>query len=268
MELLISTNMYTAENVRKVLAYLRPFEYKTGVELFPMFHKTEYEEVLQECLPELTRVPVSFHGPYYGAEHSAPYGTEKYRNTMSMFRKTLEYGRYLNCRYLVFHHNNRRVEFENREEMIRNSCKNFRTAEELCGKYRIPLLVENAGVKSNGNMLFDQDEFVELCKREKYQVLIDIGHAHANGWNLSQVMETLRDQIAAYHLHNNDGIHDSHQRIHNGTLDFGRFAEDCRAFTPDADLVLEYSLAVSDDTEGIMEDIRELQERMIRTDGK
>ena len=293
MALLISTNMYTAEDFRRVLPYLKKFNYEVGVEVFPMFHKTEYEEILQECLPELLKVPISFHGPYYGAEHSIQKPDEKdcgngdqadeefpknkaekgdlenkteegllankagrYKRTMSMMQKTIEYGRYLKSRYLVYHHNNCHVFPENKEEMIRISCENFRKIEKMAKN--TPVVVENAGVLQRDNMLFDQDEFVELCKRENYKVLIDIGHAHANGWELGKVMEDLQDRIVAYHLHNNDGIHDSHRRIHDGTLDFGKFLSDYKRLTYGADLVLEYSLEVKDDVEGIEEDVGEL----------
>ena len=108
---------------------------------------------------------------------------------------------------------------ERREEMIRVSRENYREIAELFKPHQIPVVVENAGVLDRGNMLFDQDAFIQLCREEHYPVLIDIGHAYANGWDLAQTMEALKDQIVAYHLHNNDGVHDSHQRIFHGTLD-------------------------------------------------
>ena len=85
-----------------------------------------------------------------------------------------------------------------------------------------------------------------------------MGHANANGWDLRKVMEELKDRIQAYHLHNNDGIHDGHQRIHNGTLDFEKFLNDCEELTPGVDFVMEYSVEVADDVEGIKKDIKEL----------
>lgn len=258
MALLLSTNMYTAEDVKEVLAYLRPFKYEVGVELFPMFHEDGYEEILKGCLPELKKVPISFHGPYYQAEHSAKKGTPEYEVTMNLVRKTLEYCDALSSRYLVFHHNNCKVVLEKKEEMVQTACENFREMKSLCEQHKMSILVENAGVKSNGNMLLNQKEFIDLCKKEQYQVLIDIGHAHANGWNLRAVMEELQDQIQAYHLHNNDGVHDCHQRIYHGTLDFKRFLNDCRELTPGADFVMEYCLEVAEDVEGIKKDIKEL----------
>ena len=142
--------------------------------------------------------------------------------------------------------------------MIRVSCENYREMEQLCQQHKMAVLVENAGVKSNGNMLLDQEKFIALCKKEQYQVLIDIGHANANGWDLRCVMEELRDQIRAYHLHNNDGIHDSHRRIHDGTLDFDAFLRTVRDIGRPVDLVVEYAAQVEPDEAGIRADLEEL----------
>ncbi len=260
MALLISTNMYRAEDLKRVFLYLEEFP-GVGVEVFPMFHEKGYEELLKECLPRLGEVPISFHGPYYRAEHSvtAEERPAVYEDTMRMVDQTLEYCRILGSRYMVFHHNNCRVTPEKKEEMIRVACENFRVVEKLYEPYRIPVVVENAGVRDRKNMLLDQKEFIDLCRKENYRVLIDIGHAHANGWDLPYVIESLKDQIVAYHLHNNDGIHDSHQRIHNGSLDFEAFAAACRSNTPDADWVLEYAVDVADDEDGIREDLKYLR---------
>ena len=99
--------------------------------------------------------------------------------------------------------------------------------------------------------LFDEQEFIDLCRREQYAVLIDIGHAWANGWSLKRVVNALADQIVAYHLHNNDGVHDSHQRIHEGTLDFDGFLKLAKQATPDAEWVMEYAMDVSGNVRGI-----------------
>lgn len=234
MNLLVSTNVYKPGQLARVIPHLHAFRGQIGVELFPMFDADCYEEELLHCLPEFEGIPVSFHGPYYETEHSAAPGTPEYAHSMDLIRQTLPYCVRLQSQYLVFHHNN------------------------------IPVVVENAGVLDRGNMLFDQDAFIQLCREEHYPVLIDIGHAYANGWDLEQTMEALKDQIVAYHLHNNDGVHDSHQRIFHGTLDFPLFLSDYQRLTPNADLVLEYSPNVADDESGIQEDISWLLEQIRR----
>ena len=238
MNLLVSTNVYKPGQLARVIPHLHAFRGQIGVELFPMFDADCYEEELLHCLPEFEGILVSFHGPYYETEHSAAPGTPEYAHSMNLIRQTLPYCVRLRSQYLVFHHNNIPVTEERREEMIR--------------------------VSDRGNMLFDQDAFIQLCREEHYPVLIDIGHAYANGWDLAQTMEALKDQIVAYHLHNNDGVHDSHQRIFHGTLDFPLFLSDYQRLTPNADLVLEYSPDVADDESGIQEDISWLLEQIRR----
>ena len=227
-----------------------------GVEVFPMFHQQIFAPLLEESTDILSRVPISFHGPYYKAEHSAPQGTPGYEYTMELVEQTLRYSEKLNSRYLVFHHNNCVV--RDKERMLRDSCVNYRRVEELFRPFGIPVAVENAGVMDRNNMLLDENEFVSLCRTEKYPVLIDIGHAHANGWDLRSVMERLKGQILAYHLHNNDGVHDSHRRIGGGTLDFDSFMTWAREYTPQADLVVEYGMETADDCQGIVEDVERL----------
>lgn len=274
MALLISTNMYKAEELSSVFFYLDRFPGRLGVEIFPMFHeageeavgwtgdggarKTGYEAVLEACLPRLKKVPVSFHGPYYGAEHSAAPGTPDYVRTVEMTARTLEYAQALDSRYMVYHHNNCHVTDGGRGGLVRQACGNFREIETMSEMRGVPLVVENAGVMDRGNMLLGEGAFIDLCKKEQYKVLVDIGHAHANGWDLERVMEELREQIIAYHLHNNDGIHDCHRRIWDGTLDFDSFLETYRRLTPGADMVLEYSPDAAGDREGISSDIERL----------
>lgn len=255
MDILLSTNMYDIGELNKVLPIVEAMEGKVGIEVFPLFHLKGYEEELKNCLPVLKTLPVSFHGPYYDAEHSAIKGSDEYNRTMSYMKKTLEYAQHLSCKYMVYHHNNCQVLESRKMEMLDVANKNFREIEEMYAKANIPVFVENAGVINRGNMILNQEEFIALCIKEQYRVLIDIGHAHANGWNLSETIESLKDQIEAYHIHNNDGIHDSHNRILEGSLDFEQFVLDYKKFTPDADIVVEYSRASSNDDEGIQEDL-------------
>lgn len=259
MEILISTNMYDIGELYKLNSYLDSYA-QVGVEVFPLFHSEKYEEELKNILPRLKSRPIAFHGPYYGAEHSAEKGSIEYKRTMKMAEKTLEYCKLLKAGHFVFHHNNCVVLKGKKEKMIETSCKNFRELEEMFHPFNITVVVENAGVMDRGNMLLDMEEFIELCKKEKYKVLIDIGHANANGWNLNYVINELKDSIVAYHLHNNDGVHDSHCRIHDGTIDFSSFIREAKKLTPNANWIIEYSREISDDKEGIKKDIEELIE--------
>ncbi len=257
MAILISTNMFHLGELEIIALYLNAYD-SVGVEVFPRFHLKAYEEELKSLMPLLQDRPVTFHGPYYEAEHSAGKGSKAYAKTMELVKKTIEYSRLLHAGYFVFHHNNCAVTEDKKEEMIRISCENYREIASVLSPFAIPVVVENAGVISRKNMLFDMDEFIDLCRKENYKVLIDIGHANANGWDISRVIRELKESVVAYHLHNNDGIHDSHRRIYEGTIDFDSFIREAKELTPRADWVIEYSPDVSADEEGIRNDIEEL----------
>ena len=72
-------------------------------------------------------------------------------------------------------------------------------------------------------------------------MLIDVGHANANHWDLFRLVHKLRDRIRGFHLHNNDGGSDQHNRIHHGSIDFDRLLPYLKAETPGAFWVLEYT---------------------------
>lgn len=263
MQLYFSTNAIPAAEFKKVLSYLEPFEGKLGIELFPEFDKEGYADAVNACMYELKKYPASLHGPYYGSDFSYKAGTEEYEKSMKLLEKSLACGKQLNAKYMVYHHSNRAFRPDEKEEMLRNARENYPAIKEMCEQYNVPIVVENAGVECIDTMLLNEEEFIAECKRLSCDVLIDIGHAHANGWNLTHVMEELQDVIISYHVHNNDRTYDGHQRIFHGTLDFEKFIKDYERLTPDADIVVEYCPEAAEDMQGVFADVRYLLERQV-----
>ena len=79
--------MYKGSEFGQILPYLKRFPGQVGVEVFPMFHEECFEKNLRDAMPLLKEVPVSFHGPYYQAEHSATEGTVEYARTMELLKR-------------------------------------------------------------------------------------------------------------------------------------------------------------------------------------
>ncbi|MEW9122227.1 MAG: sugar phosphate isomerase/epimerase [Thermotaleaceae bacterium] len=259
MNIFISTNLYLPTELEKIFILLERMEDKEiGIELFPEWHDNQFGEAINKNLEKLKGYPSALHGPYYHTEHSRKKGCEEYKTAKEYFIKTLELGKALNSKYIVFHHNNCPVEAETREEIIKNSAENLLELNDLAKDYQIEIVVENAGVLSRKNMLFDENQFIEIAKSIDNKILVDIGHAFANNWNLDRVMAELKDKIVAYHLHNNDGVQDNHNRIRDGKLNMDDFFESYRKHTPHADLVIEYSKKCKEDVDGIIEDIEEI----------
>lgn len=250
----VSTNMYRPGTFPKVMKILEAVE-DVGIELFVMFHDPVFEKELQKHLEEFKGIPFTFHGPYYGTEHSAPEGTEVYKRSMDYFTKMLEYEEILKPAHIVFHFNNCKI--KDRDNMIFHSCRNLETLRAMT---KTPLLLENTGVAQSSNVLFNQEEFINIVKEEPEEALIDIGHAYANGWDLEKVMSSLKEEIRAYHLHTNDGVHDSHNRIFEKGPDMVEFVKLYKKFTPTGDLVIEYSPLYEDREGEVIEDIKRLKE--------
>ncbi len=261
MQLYFSTNAIHAAEFKKVLSYLEPFDGRLGIELFPEFDKEGYAEVVNECMEKLKAYPASLHGPYYESDFSYKAGTKEYERSMDLLEQSLQCGRKLHAKYMVYHHNNRAFRPEEKDEMLKNARENYPVIKEMCEQYGVPIVVENAGVECINTMLLNEEEFIAECKRLSCDVLIDIGHAHANGWDLTHVMEELQDVIISYHVHNNDQTYDGHQRIFDGTLDFENFMNNYDRLTPDADIVMEYCPKAAEDIEGVFADVRYLLNR-------
>lgn len=256
MSLFISTNLYEPEQLADIFLLLEKIDDKSvGIELFPEWQSEAFCRLVAEYSGAFRQRPSSLHGPYYGTEHSKERGTEEYAKALDYFRQTLALARALSSKYIVFHHNNCRVEPAGRLRMIKAATENLRELRREAKSFNIPLVIENAGVLPRGNVLFDEPQFIAMAQNEPENILLDVGHAHANGWDLQRVMEKLAHKIVAYHVHNNYQQEDNHNRIFDGTLDFVRFLAWYNRYTPQADIVIEYGRQCGRDADGICQDI-------------
>lgn len=253
----INTCLFGGQSFSRVRDYGAVYGGRLGFEILAMFDLPEFEENLRGCLDVLLEHRISFHGPVYFAEHSAARGTAQYEETMRHVLLTLQYAKILKSRHFTMHLNNCRVDPAQKTRMLYNAQENYKELQDLFGTFDCPVYIENTGTLLQGNMLLDQQEFTDVCRDKKYEVLIDIGHANANGWDLYRLIEDLAPQIRAYHLHNNDGRHDQHRRLHDGTIDFTPLLHYIMEKTPGADLIIEYTRRELDG-EGLHEDIRQV----------
>lgn len=226
-----------------------------GFELLPMFDMPDFEPNLAANLDFLREGPVCFHEPVFFVEHSAPKGSLEYEQSMHHIMLTKKYAEILQPSHMVYHISNCLVAPEKKAELLRTSLINFEEMRELFAG--VTLLVENVGTDAKGDKLLDQQEFTDMCRAKNFDVLIDIGHANANSWDLKKLITDLKTQIRAFHLHNNDGVHDLHNRITDGTMDFPEILRHIRAEVPEADLVIEY-ISPKYHGKSLMEDIETL----------
>lgn len=261
MNIYISTNMFKVNQLEEVFNILEHVQHENvGIELFAEFHNPEFMEIVNKNMERLKKYKISMHGPYYKTEHSAEIGSDSYNKSKEYFIDALKLSKELNSSYIVYHHNNCKI--HDKEKMINNSKINLEELNELGKYYNANIVIENSGVISNQNMLFDQDEFIQICKESDNNVLIDIGHAFANGWDLEYVIKELKNKIISYHLHNNDGKKDSHDSICYGNFNIDEFLEMYNKYTNKADLVLEYNKDYRNKVNILIEDIDYIKSRI------
>lgn len=256
MEILIDTCVLPHCHLETGRLYREEFDPGLGFELLPMFDLPDFEENLKRNLDLFSGSPLLFHEPVWGVEHSAPKGTAAYEEGMYHIRLTRRYAEILRPSAMVFHLNNGMVPSGEKEQMLRTSLRNLEEIRDLFPWTQI--LVENTGIRAERTQLLDQKEFTDLCRSSRIPVLIDVGHARANDWDLRQLITDLRDQIRGYHLHNNDGIHDLHSRLREGILDFEELIPLINRVTPDVPKVIEYTRPILHG-KPLLDDIRYLK---------
>lgn len=180
MEILISTNMYQACDFAKVLELTDAFSQEwVGVEVFSMFHDPVFADVLRASEEKLSTLPISFHGLTPRPSIPVPREPRPMSGAWASTGRCCPLRSGLHSSYVVFHHNNCKVLDVDREAMLQTADENLRELTALSEAEGIPVAVENVGIKSMGNVLMNQEQFIVECRKLPNPVLIDIGHAHA-----------------------------------------------------------------------------------------
>ena len=234
-----------------------------GFELLMMFDLPDFEENLKQNLELFAEGPLTFHEPVWGVEHAAPRGSVQWEEGMYHLRLTQKYAAVLHPPTMVVHLSNGPVPSDMRDSMLRSALENLEEMWEMFPDVR--LLTENTGIRADNTQLLDQQEFTDLCRARKLPVLVDVGHASANSWNLPKLIRDLGSQIEGFHLHNNDGAHDLHNRLRDGSLDLAGLVPEMDRYAPEAMRIIEYTRP-SLHGDPLLEDIAYLQELSKSTD--
>ena len=256
MGIYVDTCVLPRNRLETAQVYRERFGNGLGFEILMMFDMSEFEENFLKNIDFFAEGPLMFHEPVLGVDHAFPRGSTVWEEGMYHLRLTKKFAEVLHPPLMVYHLNNGQVIPEKKEEMLRNSLENLEEMREMFPDTRI--LVENTGTEIVGNLLLNQQEFTDVCRDRDLPVLIDVGHANANGWDVPKLIADLADRIGGFHLHNNDGMHDLHNRLREGTADYAKLVPCMDAKTPEAIRVIEYTRPVYHG-EPLMEDIAYLQ---------
>lgn len=208
-----------------------------GLELFWEFGNPYYwEQAMRHLTDNRPLLELSVHGPSVGVNLASRSDT----HYLSLYRQAFQFAGKWQARFLVAHTNEA---FGGSPEEARRLVRS-RLAELILisRKEKIPLLIENVGVKRQNTLLFDCPDYLDLLAAlPQAGAIIDTGHALLNNWDLPAVIRQLGGRIKAYHLHDNHGLYDEHLPAGEGQLDWKALFSAIQAFSPDATLVLEYA---------------------------
>ena len=235
MRVSISTCSFYKYRIRRLLELRDPF----GVEIFYEYGSPELWDALLGELSQRTEGPFSIHAPFAFIDIAAPCNEDK---LFDVLRRPFDlYHRY-HGEFYVIHTYGDAAELQDRNGRYRArglAAERLFRFNEVCKSEGVLLGAENL---CGGTWpLFDQGQFLKLFSDiPDLHAVIDVGHALVAGMDLLTLQKTLRDKICAYHLHNNDGKGDRHERLRSGVCDWKRFAEGVCSYTPNATGVFEY----------------------------
>lgn len=220
----------------------------TGAELSMFSDRPEYMEELLGQRERFSRYPVTFHGPYMEVEATEDKGSVGYEKIKQAYEMAFDVYEKFQANSIVMHTNQREIPPEKKKTYQKNATEVIAEIAEKARNRKVNLLVENVGETMYGNLLFDEQEYIDLFQKlpDSTGALIDIGHAILNGWNLERVIRKLGGRIRSYHLHNNDGSGD----IHRPLFQKGMLLDEKKLqslflvmeeVTPNADWILEYA---------------------------
>lgn len=223
-----------------------------GIEFFYEFGKDYYWNSEAAAWGERC---LSIHGPCVAVNLA----DGKQKNYAKIFAKTFAYAQKVKAEFVVVHTNEG---WEGDKELVQaRVIRRLRQLVRLAANYDVQVLIENVGLRTKNNVLFDLSEYMALFDIfPQANALLDTGHAHVNGWDIPAVVTALGSRLTACHIHDNSGEGDEHLPVGQGTIDWQAYFAALKKHAPQATQVLEYSCGFAD-TQALEQHLLELQKK-------
>ena len=105
------------------------------------------------------------------------------------------------------------------ESVYRIAEENLKIIGEYAKDKEVNVCIENLP-KIRTFMYSDINQLHDSLERINLPMTLDIGHAYTAGFTVEDVYF---ERIKHIHIHDNDGIHDSHLPLGDGVIDFKKF---------------------------------------------
>ena len=163
---------------------------------------------------------------------------------------SLKNSSYLGVRNIIIHplQHLRYYTNENTEALYEMNLEFYARLLPYCEEYGITICTENMWqCYGNSSKIWDStcsraEEFVRYVDGVNSPYLkacVDIGHTVLVGENPVKMIEALGNRVAALHVHDNDGIHDSHTLPFHGILMWTEIAKTLKKIGYSGEITLE-----------------------------
>lgn len=157
---------------------------------------------------------------------------------------------YLGVRNIIIHplQHLRYYTNENTEALYEMNLEFYARLIPYCMEYNITMCTENMWqCYGNSQKIWDStcsraEEFIRYVDGVNSPYLkacVDIGHTVLVGENPVRMLESLGDRVAALHVHDNDGIHDSHTLPFHGIIMWKEVAKALKNINYQGEITLE-----------------------------
>lgn len=156
----------------------------------------------------------------------------------------LEFAYDIGADYVVFHPGIYEGTIVTREELKKLAFEYLLEYSRRALILGIKIAFENVGFHVQS--LYTMEEFCGLLDQMPPEIgyVVDLGHAHINGWDLEKVLERVKEKLISIHIHDNDGRLDLHQAIYQGTIDWKKVFAFFPSLGEDVHYILEYAPSV------------------------
>lgn len=183
--------------------------------------------------------PLSVHSPIWELNlASARYEVIR-EHSYQVYSECLEWCAKIGAEHMVIHPSLYSTPLFSRQASQYYAKESLKKLGDQAQKLNVVLAVENVGLHEYA--LFDQEEYVRLFDEiPTVAALVDVGHAHVNGWDIPSVIRNLGSRIQAVHLHDNDGAADQHRPVGQGTIEWEALWTELNHLNHSYRAILEY----------------------------
>lgn len=124
------------------------------------------------------------------------------------------------------------------DDSLQRNVEFFSALTPYCKQYGVKIALENLIAPSFFGNADELAALVDSLDSEYFTCLVDIGHASING-DAVEFLKGVGSRVTALHVHDNDGVHDSHNMPYNRKLDWGNICATLKEIGYNGDFTYE-----------------------------